>query len=60
MPVAIVKLGLADGVIIAGEGGAIILAALASLGFCALGAALAQRTAVAAAPVGAPAATDAR
>ena len=52
VPVAIVKLGLADGVLKPGEGGAIILAALASLGFCALGTALAQRTAVAAAPAG--------
>jgi Kef-type K+ transport system membrane component KefB len=43
VPVAIVKLGLADGVLRAGEGGAIIVAALASLGFCAFGAALAKR-----------------
>jgi hypothetical protein len=42
VPVAIVKLGLADGVLRPGEGSAIIVAALASLGMCALGAALAQ------------------
>ncbi len=51
VPVAIVKLGLANGVLRAGEGGAIIVAALASLGICALGAALAQRSVTQAAPV---------
>ncbi len=57
VPVAIVKLGLADGVLRVGEGGAIIVAALASLGFCAFGAALAQRNvARPAAPLAAPAA----
>jgi Kef-type K+ transport system membrane component KefB len=44
VPVAVVKLGLADGVLKAGEGGAIILAALVSLGVCAAGAALSKGT----------------
>jgi Kef-type K+ transport system membrane component KefB len=43
VPVAIVKLGLADGVLRSGEGGAIIVAALVSLGLCAAGAAIAKR-----------------
>jgi Kef-type K+ transport system membrane component KefB len=42
VPVAVVKLGSADGVLKAGEGGAIILAALVSLGVCAAGAALSK------------------
>ena len=57
VPVAIVKLGLADHVLKPGEGGAIIAAALASLGLCAAGAALARRpsTPAATAPATAPA-----
>jgi Kef-type K+ transport system membrane component KefB len=43
VPVSVVKLGLSSGVLKAGEGGAIIVAALASLGMCAAGAALAAR-----------------
>jgi Kef-type K+ transport system membrane component KefB len=43
VPVAVVKLGLANGLLGAGEGGAIIVAALASLGICAVGAGLAGR-----------------
>ena len=42
VPVSIVKLGTADKVIHGGEGGAIIVVALVSLGLCALGAALAK------------------
>jgi Kef-type K+ transport system membrane component KefB len=44
VPVAVVKLGLANGVLKAGEGGAIIVAALTSLGICAAGAALSSRS----------------
>ncbi|MGB0097557.1 MAG: hypothetical protein WBP81_34105 [Solirubrobacteraceae bacterium] len=43
VPAAVVKLGLADGVLSASQGAAIIVAALASLGFCAAGAAMAKR-----------------
>ena len=43
VPVAVVKLGLSAGVLGAGQGAAIILAALASLGICAVGAAIAMR-----------------
>ena len=46
VPAAVVKLGLSDGVLRPGEGAAIIGAALVSLGVCALGAAMASRTAV--------------
>jgi Kef-type K+ transport system membrane component KefB len=42
VPAAVVKLGLADGVLRAGQGAAIILAALASLGICAAGTAIAN------------------
>jgi len=42
VPAAVVKLGLADGVLTAGQGAAIILAALASLGICAAGTAMAS------------------
>jgi Kef-type K+ transport system membrane component KefB len=43
VPAAVVKLGLADGVLNAGQGAAIIVAALASLAICATGAALGKR-----------------
>jgi Kef-type K+ transport system membrane component KefB len=43
VPAAVVKLGLADGVLSASQGAAVIVAALASLGFCAAGAAIAKR-----------------
>jgi Kef-type K+ transport system membrane component KefB len=42
VPAAVVKLGLAEGVLRAGEGAAIIFAALVSLGVCAAGAAIAK------------------
>ena len=42
VPAAVVKLGLAQGVFKAGEGAAIIVAALVSLGVCAAGAAMAK------------------
>jgi Kef-type K+ transport system membrane component KefB len=42
VPAAVVKLGLSDGVLTAGQGAAIILAALASLGICAAGTAIAS------------------
>ena len=45
VPAAVVKLGLADHVISPGQGAAIILAALVSLGICAAGTALAKRSA---------------
>jgi Kef-type K+ transport system membrane component KefB len=41
VPAAVVKLGLSDGVLTAGQGAAVILAALASLGICAAGTAIA-------------------
>ncbi len=44
VPVAVVKLGLTDGVLRAGQGAAIILAALVSLGVCAAGTAIARRS----------------
>jgi Kef-type K+ transport system membrane component KefB len=44
VPAAVVQLGLAQGVLSSGEGAAVIVAALASLGICATGAALARRT----------------
>jgi len=44
VPAAVVKLGLSSHVLRAGEGAAIILAALASLGSCAAGTALAARS----------------
>jgi Kef-type K+ transport system membrane component KefB len=46
VPAAIVKLGLAGRILRPGEGGAIIVAALASLGICAAGAALSGRSSV--------------
>lgn len=46
VPAAVVKLGLADGVLHAGQGAAVIFAALVSLGVCAAGAAIASRAAV--------------
>jgi len=42
VPAAVVKLGLSDGVLSAGQGAAIIIAALASLGICAAGTAIAN------------------
>jgi Kef-type K+ transport system membrane component KefB len=42
VPAAVVRLGLTDGVLRAGQGAAIILAALASLGICAAGTAIAN------------------
>jgi Kef-type K+ transport system membrane component KefB len=45
VPVAVVKLGLVQHVIKPGEGGAIIAGALASLGICAAGTAIARRAA---------------
>jgi len=45
VPAAVVKLGLSDGVLRAGQGAAIILAALASLGICAAGTAIANSAA---------------
>jgi Kef-type K+ transport system membrane component KefB len=44
VPVAIANLGLADGLLKPGEGAAIIVAALASLGVCAAGTAVAKRS----------------
>jgi Kef-type K+ transport system membrane component KefB len=44
VPAAVVKLGLGSGVLRPGQGAAIILAALVSLGVCACGAALARRS----------------
>ena len=44
VPAAVVKLGLAQGLLHAGEGAAIIAAALVSLGVCAAGTALAKRS----------------
>jgi Kef-type K+ transport system membrane component KefB len=43
VPVAVVKLGLSQGTLKPGQGAAIIVAALASLGICAAGAAIAAR-----------------
>jgi len=43
VPAAVVKLGLAQRVLSAGEGAAVIVAALVSLGICGIGAALARR-----------------
>ncbi len=43
VPAAVVKLGLSDHILRAGQGAAIIVAALVSLGICAAGAALAKR-----------------
>jgi Kef-type K+ transport system membrane component KefB len=43
VPAAVVKLGLTDGVLKAGQGAAIIVAALVSLGVCAAGTAVAKR-----------------
>ena len=43
VPAAVVNLGLAEGVIRPGQGAAIILAALVSLGLCAAGTAMAKR-----------------
>jgi Kef-type K+ transport system membrane component KefB len=45
VPAAVVKLGISDGVLKQGEGAAIILAALVSLGVCAAGTALARSAA---------------
>jgi Kef-type K+ transport system membrane component KefB len=44
VPVAVVKLGSAQGTLKTGQGAAIIVAALASLGICAAGSAIAART----------------
>jgi Kef-type K+ transport system membrane component KefB len=44
VPAAVAKLGLAEGVLKAGQGAAIIVAALASLGICAAGTALTKRS----------------
>ena len=44
VPVAIANLGLADGLLKPGEGAAIIVAALASLGVCAVGTEVAKRS----------------
>jgi Kef-type K+ transport system membrane component KefB len=43
VPAAVVKLGLSEGILHAGEGAAIIFAALVSLGVCATGTAIAKR-----------------
>jgi Kef-type K+ transport system membrane component KefB len=43
VPAAVVKLGLAQGLLRSGQGAAIILGALVSLGVCAIGTALAKR-----------------
>ena len=56
VPAAVVKLGLADGVLKAGEGAAVISAALVSLGLCGAGAAIASR-AIAKAEPGTPTGT---
>lgn len=53
VPAAVVKLGLANGVLKAGEGAAVISAALVSLGLCGAGTAMASR-AIAKAEPGAP------
>jgi Kef-type K+ transport system membrane component KefB len=53
VPAAVVKLGLANGVLKPGEGAAVIIAALASLGLCAVGTAVASR-AIARAPAPLP------
>jgi Kef-type K+ transport system membrane component KefB len=45
VPAAVVKLGLAEHVLSPGQGAAVILAALVSLGICAAGTALAKRSA---------------
>jgi len=45
VPAAVVKLGLSEHVLKAGQGAAIIVAALASLAICAVGAAIAKRAA---------------
>ncbi len=50
VPAAVVNLGLAERVIRPGQGAAIILAALVSLGLCAAGTAMAKRALNAAAP----------
>ena len=47
---AVVKLGLSAGILHAGEGAAIIFAALVSLGVCATGTAIAKRKLAAAEP----------
>jgi Kef-type K+ transport system membrane component KefB len=44
VPAAVVKLGLANGVLRPGEGAAVIIAALASLGLCGVGTAVASRS----------------
>jgi Kef-type K+ transport system membrane component KefB len=44
VPAAVAKLGLADGVLHAGQGAAIIIGALASLVVCAAGTSLAKRS----------------
>jgi Kef-type K+ transport system membrane component KefB len=46
VPAAVVKLGLGNGVLKPGQGAAIILAALASLGICAVGSALSKEASV--------------
>ncbi len=58
VPAAVVKLGLSSHLLRAGEGAAIILAALASLGLCAAGTGLAARATPATASPADPVATD--
>jgi Kef-type K+ transport system membrane component KefB len=50
VPAAVVKLGLAEGVVTAGQGAAIIVAALATLGLCATGTYLSARAPLVTAP----------
>jgi Kef-type K+ transport system membrane component KefB len=45
VPAAVAEVGLAEGVLTAGEAAAVVVAALVSLGICGLGAALARRAA---------------
>ena len=59
VPVSVVKLGTAGRLLSPGEGSAIIVAALASLGICAAGAALGRRQGRPATPAAAPVATGA-
>jgi Kef-type K+ transport system membrane component KefB len=59
VPAAVVKLGLAEHLLSPGEGAAIVVAAMVSLGICAAGVALAQRTAPTASSPPAPAAAAA-
>jgi Kef-type K+ transport system membrane component KefB len=59
VPAAVVKLGLAEHLLSPGEGAAIVVAAMVSLGICAAGVALAQRAAPTASSPPAPAAAAA-